>query len=63
MTIQPVNNNTVSIERINSEVGYVKDNIVLVCHIVNIMKSDFDVDYFFSICEKVLIHSKKLISA
>lgn len=34
----------VSIDRIDSTIGYEKDNIQLVCHIVNIMKQDLTIE-------------------
>lgn len=46
--------NTVSIERINSFIGYTKENTVLVCQAVNRMKSDFGFDEFFDLCSDVV---------
>ena len=53
MTLLPSQLNTVSIERIDSSVGYTKDNTILVCHAVNRMKSDFEFDNFYNFCRDV----------
>jgi len=53
MTLKPGKLNTVSIERIDSSVGYTKENTVLVCHIVNRMKSDFKYEDFYQYCSNV----------
>lgn len=53
MTLEPGKLNTVSVERINSSVGYTKENTVLVCHIVNRMKSDFKYEEFYQYCSNV----------
>ena len=41
-----INPNTISIERIDSNKGYTKDNVVLVAGIVNSMKNDLSQDEF-----------------
>jgi hypothetical protein len=46
--------NTVSIERINSSVGYTKENTILVCQAINRMKSDFLFEDFFDLCSDVV---------
>jgi hypothetical protein len=45
--------NTVSIERIDSKIGYTKENTVLVCQAVNRMKSDFCFEDFYNLCVDV----------
>jgi hypothetical protein len=45
--------NTVSIERIDSKVGYTKNNTILVCNAINRMKSDFEFNDFFNLCKSV----------
>ena len=45
--------NTVSIERIDSNVGYTVENTVLVCQAINRMKSDFSFEDFFALCRDV----------
>lgn len=44
----------ISIDRINSEIGYVKGNIQLTCYIVNIMKSNFSITDFVDFCKKIV---------
>ena len=53
MTLESGALNTVSIERIDSRVGYTPDNTVLVCQAINRMKSDFAFDDFFDMCRDV----------
>jgi hypothetical protein len=53
MTLKQGELNTVSIERIDSKVGYTKDNTILVCNAVNRMKSDFDLHSFVSLCKDI----------
>jgi hypothetical protein len=45
--------NTVSIERIDSNIGYTKENTILVCQAINRMKSDFDYEDFYFLCKSV----------
>lgn len=45
---------TASLDRINSKLGYIKNNIQLVHKDVNIMKNSFDVDYFVNLCRMVV---------
>jgi len=44
---------TASIDRIDSNKGYTKDNVQLVHKDVNIMKNAFDQDYFISVCKMI----------
>lgn len=53
MTLEAGKLNTVSIERINSSIGYTKDNTILVCQAINRMKSDFGYEDFFKLCRDV----------
>tara|TARA_B100001093_G_C26700334_1_gene958761 strand:+ start:67 stop:876 length:810 start_codon:yes stop_codon:yes gene_type:complete len=47
------NNYKASIDRIDSSKGYTKDNIQLVCFIVNQAKSDLSDDVFIDMCQKI----------
>lgn len=47
-----------SIDRIDSSVGYTLDNIQLVHKDVNLMKNHFDQDYFVDMCSKIAQHKK-----
>jgi hypothetical protein len=53
MTLEAGKLNTVSIERINSNIGYTVENTVLVCQAINRMKSDFGFEDFFGLCRDV----------
>lgn len=53
MTLEAGKSNTVSIERINSKVGYTKENTILVCQMVNRMKSDFEFEDFYNMCKNI----------
>ena len=48
----------VSIDRINPNLGYTKDNIQLVCMAVNQMKSDMSLQELYMFCESI-INKKK----
>jgi hypothetical protein len=53
MTLENNNLNTVSIERIDSKIGYTKENTILVCNAINRMKSNFDLEDYFDLCKSV----------
>jgi hypothetical protein len=53
MTLEAGMLNTVSIERIDSSIGYTPDNTILVCQAVNRMKSDFAFEDFYALCADV----------
>ena len=52
------NATNISIDRIDSNLGYVKGNIQLVCYVVNIMKNNFSMNEFIAFCEKILNYNK-----
>ena len=53
MTLDAGQLNTVSIERIDSNIGYTPENTILVCQAINRMKSDFEFDEFYNLCRDV----------
>ena len=53
MTLEAGKLQTVSIERIDSKIGYTKDNTILVCQAINRMKSDFAYEDFYMLCQSV----------
>lgn len=53
MTLEAGKLNTVSIERIDSKIGYTTENTILVCQAINRMKSDFSYEDFYSLCADV----------
>lgn len=48
----------VSVDRIDSNIGYTKDNIQLVCSCINKMKSTLSVEQFIDICNKIVKYNK-----
>lgn len=53
LTTQPALYNSVSVERIDSSVGYTPENTILVCNYINRMKSNFDYKIFYDLCKAV----------
>ena len=53
MTLEASQLNTVSIERIDSAIGYTPQNTILVCQAINRMKSDFGFEDFYDLCRDV----------
>lgn len=51
---QPNNPYSVSVERIDSNIGYTKDNTILVCNAINRMKSNLDPILFYEMCRSVV---------
>jgi hypothetical protein len=52
-----INNYNVSVDRIDSDKGYEKDNIQLVCAIINRMKTDLTDQEFIEFCKAVVTHT------
>lgn len=48
----------VSIDRVDSSIGYIKSNIVLCCDSINTMKNAMPKDVFIDICKKIVLHQK-----
>ena len=55
MTLEAGKLNTVSIERIDSNIGYTPENTILVCQAINRMKSDFAYDQFYYLCRDIAL--------
>jgi hypothetical protein len=51
--------NTVSLDRINSKLGYTRSNSVFCCHIVNIAKNALTTVDFVNMCRQVTKHTLK----
>ena len=45
---------TASIDRIDSNKGYIEDNVVWVHKDINIMKNKFSKEYFLMLCKKIV---------
>ena len=54
MTTQPNLPHSVSIERVDNDIGYTESNTVLVCCAINSMKSDLDAKLFYDMCKSVV---------
>jgi len=48
----------ISIDRIDSDLGYIKGNIQLVCYITNIMKNKFSMNELILFCKEILNFNK-----
>lgn len=55
MELQPNTLLSVSVERVDSSVGYTPENTVLCCNVINRMKSDLDAQTFFDLCRSVTL--------
>ena len=53
---------TASVDRIDSSRGYENNNIQWVHKVVNIMKQDYDQDYFIELCGAVMFHTQDYMS-
>lgn len=49
----------VSVDRIDSNKGYIKGNVQLVCMAVNQMKNDLDMQTLLTFCESILRNARK----
>jgi hypothetical protein len=49
---------TISLDRINSKIGYVKNNVQWVHKDVNTMKFDYDQNYFINMCKLIVEYNK-----
>jgi len=54
-----INKYNMSVDRIDSNKGYTKDNIQLVCAIINRMKTDLEDKEFINLCETIVKHALK----
>lgn len=55
MELQPNTLLSVSVERVDSSIGYTASNTVLCCNVVNRMKSNLDGQTFFDMCKAVTL--------
>ena len=49
-----------SIDRIDSLKGYTKDNIQLVCHLCNLMKSNLSMNELYIFCNNIIKYRKEV---
>lgn len=52
-------NNLIGVDRVNSQEGYNKDNCVAACKYCNLMKLDYDLDFWLAHMQKILKHQNK----
>ena len=50
---------SVSLDRIDSQIGYLKGNVQLICFVVNKMKQEFSEDQFFYYCSLITNNKMK----
>jgi hypothetical protein len=48
----------ISIDRINSSLPYIKENVQFVCSMVNVMKNKFTEDVFIKMCSEISSYRK-----
>lgn len=53
---------TISLDRINSQIGYLKGNVQLVCSMVNHMKLDYTQEEFVSMCMTIADNTRSKIT-
>ena len=53
LTLEINNSNTASLDRINSGLGYTRDNVVLCCSQINLMKNNTPHDEFIQNCKTI----------
>lgn len=51
----------VSIDRVDSTVGYTKDNIVLCCDSINSMKNSMPKEFFIELCRNIVSHQERKV--
>jgi hypothetical protein len=56
LTMESGKENTVSLDRVNSKLGYVHGNVVFCTRWINLMKKDKPVEEFVEMCKKVVTH-------
>ena len=48
-----------SIDRINSKLGYTKKNTRFVCHVINILRHDLSDIQFLNLCKKIISYGRE----
>ena len=54
-----INPHIISIDRIDNNKGYTKDNVQLVCGIVNRMRNELSIEQFILYCERIIQYANK----
>ncbi len=58
MLLSRNNHFSLSVDRLDSTLGYTNNNIVLCCSIVNYMKQEYDIDIFLELCSDIHNNTK-----
>ena len=58
LTLKSYRNNTLSLDRLDSSVGYTRDNVVFCCEVINYMKRELSVGEFKMWCKDVINYNK-----
>jgi hypothetical protein len=56
LTLDANKDNTISLDRIDNTRGYIKENVVLCCSNINIMKNTLPIKTFISLCKEVTLN-------
>jgi hypothetical protein len=56
LTMEVGHDNTVSLDRVNSKLGYVPGNVTFCTRWINLMKKDRTVEEFVKMCQKVVTY-------
>jgi hypothetical protein len=63
LTVEPNHNHTLSLDRVDSSKGYIKDNVVFCCSFINLMKGKLSYEQFINACRNiVIIHDGRKIN-
>jgi len=63
LTLRLNSYNTLSLDRINSSIGYEKGNVVFCCKMINFMKLDADIYNFVDMCELVYRNKQNILTS
>lgn len=58
LTLKQNCDNTISLDRLNNEMGYDKNNVVFCCGYINYMKNDLSYNQFISTCKQITDYLK-----
>ena len=62
LTLDSNKDNTLSLDRIDSNIGYIKSNVVFCCNIINHMKWELSINQFLNWCDAVVQNRKVNLS-